>query len=211
MPGNTSTDPLFIEKLASNEVFPVAFNIQVGAGWVCAPTSMSRQQVQDAIVARFRQMDKEPGGTPEIDKSDTFRVVRIDDDDPTLCSPGACAHSNAASPIPRRHWKFVPTMVLHLMTMFGELDPDIQDIDPLTETGSGGMTLATFTNLVKINYGEPGLNAIETGCVTEADCAKGYDHALSMILPALEEELIANDELPEYEAVKAASTKKDDE
>lgn len=44
---------------------------------------------------------------------------------------------------------------------------------------------------VATEYGDAGTSALETSCVTRADCAKGYDHVLSMILPALEEELIA--------------------
>ena len=44
-------------------------------------------------------------------------------------------------------------------------------------------------------YGDAGVFALETGDVGDEDLDLGYEHCLGMILPALEEELIANGEL----------------
>ena len=47
-------------------------------------------------------------------------------------------------------------------------------------------------------YGPAAIYALETSCVTTADCELGLDHVLGMILPALEEELIADVNLEDY-------------
>jgi hypothetical protein len=39
-------------------------------------------------------------------------------------------------------------------------------------------------------YGNPGLYAYESSCLTDEDIAKGYDHCVERIAPALEEELM---------------------
>lgn len=40
-------------------------------------------------------------------------------------------------------------------------------------------------------YGNPGLHAYESTCLTDEDIAKGYDHCVERIAPALEEEMMA--------------------
>lgn len=57
------------------------------------------------------------------------------------------------------------------------------------------MTYAEFIAQMEEQYGDAGVAAAETSCVTEADCAKGFDHALGLCLPALEEELLASGEM----------------
>jgi hypothetical protein len=46
---------------------------------------------------------------------------------------------------------------------------------------------------LETTFGMAGVFALESMCVTEADCAEGFDHVCELIAPALEEELIAQD------------------
>ena len=51
------------------------------------------------------------------------------------------------------------------------------------------------TEVEKI-YGEEGVYAFESTCLTEEDCAQGIDYVLERIAPALEEELLAAGKMP---------------
>lgn len=53
------------------------------------------------------------------------------------------------------------------------------------------MTKAEILAQLEQHYGEAGYFAYETSCITDADFELGYDHVLGLILPALEEELSA--------------------
>jgi len=72
--------------LESNEVFMVAQGVL--NAWVCAPKSMSIEEVQEGV-------DKlPPAGT-----FCGWQVTKQVDDDPHHCSPGLCAEDDN-----RQHW-----------------------------------------------------------------------------------------------------------
>lgn len=53
------------------------------------------------------------------------------------------------------------------------------------------MTYQEFADKLKEHYGDAGIFALETSCVTSAAIADmSFDEALELILPALEEELM---------------------
>lgn len=45
------------------------------------------------------------------------------------------------------------------------------------------------------HFGMAGVFAMESMCVTDADCQKGFEHVCDLIAPALEEELIAQGDI----------------
>ena len=55
------------------------------------------------------------------------------------------------------------------------------------------MTYEGVTKELREMYGDAGVFALETSCVTTADCELGIDHVVNMILPALEEELLSQE------------------
>lgn len=57
------------------------------------------------------------------------------------------------------------------------------------------ITEKEFFARVEEEYGEAGLCAGESTCLTQDDFAKGYDHCIERITPALEEELLSRGEL----------------
>lgn len=56
------------------------------------------------------------------------------------------------------------------------------------------MTKEDIISKLSDHYGEAALFALETSCVTDEDYEQGYEHVLSMILPALEEEMLMSPE-----------------
>lgn len=55
------------------------------------------------------------------------------------------------------------------------------------------MTPEQFRKKIEIDYGEAGLFASESMCLTNDDYALGYDHCVEKITPALEEELLSQE------------------
>jgi hypothetical protein len=55
------------------------------------------------------------------------------------------------------------------------------------------ITSEEFYARIEKEYGKPGVYAAESSAVDSADFLLGYDHCLQMVLPALEEELIAEE------------------
>lgn len=73
---------------SSDEVV-IASRALFGSGWACAPKKLSREEVEAALDAAGEQYIP---GTP-------WTVVTREHDDPELCSPGRCAHTDD-----RQHW-----------------------------------------------------------------------------------------------------------
>lgn len=55
------------------------------------------------------------------------------------------------------------------------------------------MTYAEMIDKVEELYGEAGVFAVGSSCLTQEDAAKGLDYCINRILPALEEELGAQE------------------
>lgn len=59
------------------------------------------------------------------------------------------------------------------------------------------MTHHDFVTKMQELYGDPGVFAAESTCLTPDDISQGFDHCLTKCLPALEEEMLAEQRILE--------------
>ena len=91
------------ELLKYPRLIPVSFEGTIG--WVCAPTSDTREQVEEKLNSANPALTCIP---PEMAKADHWDVIEQHSDKPGeehYCSPGFCHHSTPEHP--RQHWLFM--------------------------------------------------------------------------------------------------------
>jgi hypothetical protein len=73
------------------------------------------------------------------------------------------------------------------------LEEALSAIRPFLGMSLDGINRDDLVERLRADFGEPGVHAYETSCLTDEDLALGYDHCVERIGPALEEELLSQD------------------